>query len=80
MTVAFALIILAAPFIVAATAAWAAHRAGVLRFRIDLFAVDPASDYETHRAWRDLDAIRAHFGEHPTAQPSSMRNPPTAWR
>ncbi len=69
MTVAFALIILASPFVIAAVVAWVARRHNVLRFRLDLFdlpfAVD-RPDFEAYRAGQDLDAIRARFERHPS--------------
>ncbi|MGV0815720.1 hypothetical protein ABQF34_27530 [Mycolicibacterium boenickei] len=62
MTVALALIILVSPFVVAAVVSWAAHRDGILRFRMDLFS----PDYDSYRAGHDLDAIRTRFEHHPS--------------
>ena len=69
MTVALALTILALPFAVAAAVGWAAHRSNVLRFRLDLFELEP-SGYETYRADHDLDAVRSRF-EHRPSWPSA---------
>ncbi|MHC9295534.1 hypothetical protein ACRCUN_23980 [Mycobacterium sp. LTG2003] len=66
MTVALALLILISPFVVAAALSWAAHRDGILRFRMDLFA----PDYDSYRAEHELDAIRTRF-EHDPVWPSA---------
>ncbi|MBU9766885.1 hypothetical protein FR943_23960 [Mycobacterium sp. TNTM28] len=65
MTVALALLILISPIAVAAAVGWAAHRANILRFRLDLFGIHPG-DYDTYRAGQDLDAIRSRFERHPS--------------
>lgn len=73
MTVALALIILIAPFAVAAALGWAAQRSNILRFRLDLFDMPfqaGQADYEAYRAGHDLDAIRSRF-EHQPSWPSA---------
>lgn len=69
MIVAIALLILSAPFAIAAAVTWAAHRSDTLRFRLDLFEVpfSPGqSDYEAYRADHDLDLVRTRFEKHPS--------------
>jgi hypothetical protein len=77
MNIALTLLILIAPFAVAATLSWAAHRSGSLRMRSDLLHVyGPMTgrlfdnDRDALRTEHDLDAIRTRFEER-TAWPAS---------
>jgi hypothetical protein len=77
MTVALTFLILIAPFAVAATLGWAAHRSNALRMRIEQFRVSAPmvgrlfeDDRDLHRIEHDLDAVRTRFEQHP-AWPSS---------
>ena len=71
MTVALTFLILIAPFVVAATLSWAAHRSGTLRMRIDQFRVSAPmvgrlfEDRDASRVEHDLDAIRTRFEQNP---------------
>ncbi|MBS1693844.1 MAG: hypothetical protein JST91_16650 [Actinobacteria bacterium] len=73
MTTAMSLLILIAPFVLAATLSWAAHRAHILRFRRDGFPVaGPMAgrfaddDRDALRIEHDLDAVRSRFEHHPS--------------
>ncbi|WP_099040508.1 hypothetical protein [Mycobacterium neglectum] len=72
MTIALSLLILVAPFAVAAGLGWVAHRTGIFRFRIDQFRVaGPMSgryfedDRDAFRIDHDVDAIRTRFEKQP---------------
>ncbi len=72
MTVALTFLILIAPFVLAATLSWAAHRSGSLRMRIDQFRVSAPmvgrlfdDDRDAYRIEHDLDAIRTRFEQNP---------------
>jgi hypothetical protein len=72
MTIALALLILVAPFAVAAGLGWVAHRTGIFRFRIDQFRVaGPMSgryfedDRDGFRIDHDVEAIRTRFEKQP---------------
>jgi hypothetical protein len=76
MTTALALLVLAAPFALAALLTWAADRTGTLRLHLDQFRVAAPmvgrlfDDREVVRAQHDIDAIRSRFERQP-AWPSS---------
>lgn len=81
MTTALALLILVAPFAVAAGLGWVAHRTGIFRFGSDQFRLaapmagriadsDWADDRDIGRVAHDVDAIRTRFEQRP-AWPSS---------
>lgn len=77
MNIALAILILAAPFALAAALGWAAHRSGVLRLHLDQFRVSAPmmgrlfeDDRDFDRVTHDVDAIRTRFEQHP-AWPSS---------
>jgi len=72
MTVALTFLILIAPFVIAATLSWAAHRSGALRMRIDQFRVTAPmvgrlfnDDRDAFRVEHELDAIRTRFEQNP---------------
>jgi hypothetical protein len=72
MTVALTFLILIAPFAVAATLSWAAHRSGSLRMRVDQFRVAAPmvgrlfdDDRDAYRIEHDLDAVRTRFERNP---------------
>jgi hypothetical protein len=76
MTTALTLLILIAPFVVAAALSWAAHRSGPLRIHLDqfresapmvgrLFGTDRADDRDAYRIEHDVDAIRTRFEQQP---------------
>jgi hypothetical protein len=82
MTAALISLILFAPFALAATLAWAAHRGGHLRLHLDQFrpaapfvgrlaGSDHGDDRDGPRAMHDLDAIRTRFEEQPSWPASS---------
>jgi hypothetical protein len=73
MIVALTLLIVIAPFVVAAALSWAAHRWNALRIRVDQFRVAAPmvgrlfdDDRDAFRAQHDLDAIRTRFERRPT--------------
>lgn len=77
MTTALTILILIAPFAVAAALGWAARRSGVLRLRLDQFRMAApmagrlfTDDRDMARMEHDLDAIRTRFERQP-AWPSS---------
>ena len=81
MNTALAILIMSAPFALAAALGWAAHRSGVLRLHLDQFRVSApmmgrlfvdtwADDRDFHRVTHDVDAIRTRFEQHP-AWPAS---------
>ena len=66
MTLALALLIMAAPFLTAAALSALAHRSGVLKVHLDQFRVyaplaGMLADHDADRAQHDLDAVRARF-------------------
>jgi len=72
MTTALTFLILIAPFAVAATLSWAAHRSGSLRLRLDqLRMAGPMSgrffegDRDAFRVAHDVDAVRTRFEQQP---------------
>jgi hypothetical protein len=72
MTVALIVLILIAPFAVAAALSWAAHRSGALRFHLDQFRLSAPmvgrlfnEDRDLYRVAHDLDAVRTRFERHP---------------
>ncbi|MCV7172584.1 hypothetical protein O6P37_05065 [Mycobacterium sp. CPCC 205372] len=72
MNIALAILIMSAPFALAATLGWAAHRSGVLRLHLDQFRVSAPmmgrlfeDDRDFHRVSHDVDAIRTRFEQHP---------------
>ena len=72
MTVALIFFILLAPFALAVTLGWAAHRSNSLRWRIDQFRASAPmvgrlfdGDRDAFRVEHDLDAIRTRFEQHP---------------
>jgi hypothetical protein len=71
MTTALALLVLAAPFALAALLTWAADRTGTLRLHLDQFRVAAPmvgrlfDDREVVRAQHDIDAIRSRFERQP---------------
>lgn len=77
MTTALIFLAVASPFTLIAGLAWAAHRSGALRLRIDQFRMAAPmagrvfeDDRDISRIAHDLDAIRTRFEQHP-AWPSS---------
>ncbi|WP_102141680.1 hypothetical protein [Mycobacterium hubeiense] len=75
MTTALALLILIAPFAVAAALSWAAHRSGTLQLRLAQFRVGSPfgglfDDRDAFRVEHDVDAVRTRFEQQP-AWPSS---------
>lgn len=72
MTTALAILILLAPFALAAFLSWTANRSGSLRLHIGQFRwAAPMTgrlfdDRDSYRVHHDLDAIRTRFEEHPT--------------
>ncbi|SEH60988.1 hypothetical protein SAMN04489835_1992 [Mycolicibacterium rutilum] len=77
MTTALIYLIIASPFALIAGLAWAAHRSGSLRLRLDQFRLAAPmagrlfeDDRDMSRVAHDLDAIRTRF-EHQPVWPSS---------
>jgi hypothetical protein len=76
MSTALTFLILISPFAVAAVLAWAAHRSGSLRMRLDQFRLAAPmggrlfDDRDAFRVEHDVDAIRTRFERQP-AWPSS---------
>jgi hypothetical protein len=73
MTTALTLIILIAPFAVAAALGLAAHRSETLRFHLDQFKVSAPmwgrlfdDDRDAYRIEHDVDAIRTRFEKQPS--------------
>jgi len=72
MTTALALLILIAPFAVAAALSWAAHRSDSIRIRFDQFRWSAPmmgrlfeDDRDGFRVAHDVDAIRSRFEKQP---------------
>ena len=72
MTTALVLLILVAPFAVAAGLGWVAHRTGIFRFDSAQFRMAAPmagrlfeDDRDVLRMQHDLDAIRTRFEHHP---------------
>lgn len=77
MTTALVILILIAPFAVAAGLGWVAHRTGIFRFQTAQFRIAAPmagrlfeDDRDVLRMEHDLDAIRTRFERQP-AWPSS---------
>jgi hypothetical protein len=72
MTTALALLILLAPFALAAVLCWAANRSGYLRLHLGQFRWSAPmtgllfDDRDSDRARHELDAIRTRFEQHPS--------------
>jgi hypothetical protein len=73
MTVLLTLLILLAPFAVAAAVAWSARRSNVLRFGVDQFPVSApmrgrisGGGVDMPRMAHEIDAIRTRFEAHPS--------------
>jgi hypothetical protein len=71
MTTALTLLILIAPFAVAAALSWAAHRSGSLRVRLVQFRLAAPlgglfDDRDAYRVEHDVDAIRTRFEREPS--------------
>jgi hypothetical protein len=71
MTTALTFLILIAPFALAATLSWAAHRSDSFRMRLDQFRMAAPmggrffDDRDAFRVEHDVDAIRTRFEQHP---------------
>ncbi|MCV7280794.1 hypothetical protein H7J88_14185 [Mycolicibacterium flavescens] len=72
MTTALIFLAIASPFALTAGLAWAAHRSGSLRLRIDQFRMAAPmagrvfeDDRDIARVAHDLEAIRTRFERHP---------------
>jgi hypothetical protein len=76
MTTALAILILVAPFVVAAALGWVAHKTGIFRFNFDQFRMagpmsgryfspDLADDRDAWRVDHDVDAVRTRFEKQP---------------
>jgi hypothetical protein len=77
MTTALSLLVLIAPFAVAAALSWAAHRSDSIRIRFDQFRGSAPmmgrlfeDDRDGFRVAHDVDAVRTRF-EHQPSWPSS---------
>ena len=77
MNTALAILLITAPFALAAALSWAAHRSGVLRLHLDQFRISAPmtgrlfgdvhwADRDFERSMHDADAIRTRFEEHPS--------------
>ena len=80
MTTALALLILIAPFAVAAALSWAAHRSDSIRIRFDQFRWSAPmmgrlfeDDRDGFRIAHDVDAIRTRFEQQPFWPSSGAR-------
>lgn len=80
IALAFLILILIAPFALAALLTWAANRSGSLRLHLDQFRFsapmagrlfEDRDSYDSYRAQHDLDAIRTRFEEQPCWPASS---------
>ncbi|MGK2855238.1 MAG: hypothetical protein ACSLE3_14235 [Microbacteriaceae bacterium] len=91
MNIALIVLIVLAPFALAAALAWAAHRGGHLRLTLDQFGSavpfigrlagsDHNVDMDGMRTLHDLDAIRTRFEQqsHSPSSPS-LRSPRLPW-
>lgn len=76
MSIVLTVLVLSAPFALAAALSWAAHRSDSFRFRIDQFRFsapmvgrlfdESTNDRDNLRVNHDLDAIRSRFEDHPS--------------
>jgi hypothetical protein len=77
MSTALAILILLAPFALAAILGWAARRSGYLRLHLGQFWWSAPmtgrlfEDRDSDRVHHDLDAIRTRFEQHPSWPVSS---------